>query len=384
MMIAPAWIGSVSFLIWVYLFAGRGRFWRVPNAVNDPKALLLSSPRVAVVVPARNEADVVGRAVRSLLEQDYSGPVQIFVVDDHSSDDTANVARRAASDKAEQLTISLAMPLPAGWTGKMWALSQGVQQATQFAPDYFLFTDADIVHASDSITSLVARAQRDNLDLASMMARLRCSSLAERALLPAFVFFFFMLYPPEWVSSPRHRTAAAAGGCILVRAEALARIGGIAAIRNELIDDCALGREIKRNGRVWLGLAQHTHSIRGYDGFGGIGHMISRTAFYQLRHSGWLMMATVLGMAITFLGPPVLLCFGGWAAVWGGAAWLMMSTAFWPTLRFYSRSPLWAPLLPVIAMFYTGATVHSAVRYWLGHGGEWKGRLQDAKTRLAG
>jgi hopene-associated glycosyltransferase HpnB len=383
-MISAAWIGSAPFLIWVYLFTGRGRFWQVPNAVNEPKALLMSSPRVAVVVPARNEADVVGQAVRSLLEQDYSGQVQILVVDDHSSDDTANVARRAASDKAEQLTISLATSLPAGWTGKMWAVSQGVQQATQFAPDYFLFTDADIVHASDSITSLVARAQRDNLDLVSMMARLRCSSLAERALIPAFVFFFFMLYPPEWVSSPTHRTAAAAGGCILVRAEALARIGGIAAIRNQLIDDCALGREMKRHGRLWLGLTQHTHSIRGYDGFGGVGRMISRTAFYQLRHSGWLLMATVLGMAITFLGPPVLVCFGGWAALLGGTAWLMMSLAFWPTLRFYSRSPLWAPLLPVIAMFYTGATVHSAVRYWLGHGGEWKGRLQDAKTDLAG
>jgi hopene-associated glycosyltransferase HpnB len=383
-MIAAAWIGSVSLLVWVYLFIARGRFWQVPKAVNEPKMLLMSSPRIAVVVPARNEADVVGQAVRSLLEQDYSGQAQIFLVDDHSSDETANVARRAASDKAEQLTISLAMSLPAGWTGKMWALSQGVQQATQFAPDYFLFTDADIVHASDSISSLVACAQRDNLDLVSVMARLRCSSLAERALIPAFVFFFFMLYPPEWVSSPTHRTAAAAGGCILIRAEALARIGGIAAIRNELIDDCALGREIKREGRVWLGSTQHTHSIRGYDGFGGVGHMISRTAFYQLRHSGWLLMATVLGMAITFLVPPVLVCFGGWAALWGGAAWLMMSAAFRPTLRFYSRSPLWAPLLPVIAMFYTGATIHSAVRYWLGHGGEWKGRLQDAKTHLAG
>jgi hopene-associated glycosyltransferase HpnB len=383
-MIVAAWIGSLSFLIWIYLLTARGRFWRAPNAVNEPKVLLMSSPRVAVVVPARNEADVVGQAVRSLLEQDYAGQVQIFVVDDQSSDETANVAGRAAADKAEQLTISLAMPLPTGWTGKMWALSQGVEQASQFAPDYFLFTDADIVHASDSLTSLVARAQRDNLDLVSMMARLRCSSLAERALIPAFVFFFFMLYPPEWVSSPTHRTAAAAGGCILVRAEALARIGGITAIRNELIDDCALGREIKRNGRVWLGLTQNTHSIRGYDGFGEVGSMISRTAFYELRHSGWLLMATVLGMAITYLGPPVLVCFGGWAALWGGAAWLLMSTAFWPTLRFYSRSRLWAPLLPVIAMFYTGATVHSAVRYWLGHGGEWKGRLQDTKTHLAG
>lgn len=312
-----AWIGSLSFLIWVYLLIGRGRFWQVSNAASELKLLLMSAPRVAVVVPARNEAGVVGQAIRSLFEQDYAGQVQIFVVDDHSSDETANVARRAAADKAEQLTISLAMPLPAGWTGKMWALSQGVQQATQFAPDYFLFTDADIVHASDSITSLVARAQRDKLDLVSMMARLRCSSLAERALMPAFVFFFLMLYPPEWVSSPTHRTAAAAGGCILVRAEALARIGGIAAIRNELIDDCALGREIKRNGSVWLGLTQNTYSIRGYDGFGGVGRMISRTAFYQLQHSGWLLIATVLGMAVTYLVPPVLVYFGGWAALWG-------------------------------------------------------------------
>jgi len=378
------WIGSLSFLIWVYLLTGRGRFWRVSNAASELNLLFMPAPRVAVVMPARNEADVVGLAIASLLEQDYAGQVQIFVVDDHSSDETANVARRAAADKAEQLTISSAMPLPAGWTGKMWALSQGVQEATQCTPDYFLFTDADIVHASDSVTSLVARAQKDKLDLVSMMVRLRCLSLAERALIPAFGFFFFMLYPPEWVSSPTHRTAAAAGGCILVRAEALARMGGIAAIRNELIDDCALGREIKRNGRVWLGLTQNTYSIRGYDGFSGIGRMISRNSFYQLRHSGWLLMATVLGMAITYLGPPVLVCFGGWAALWGGAAWLLMSVAFWPTLRFYSRSPLWAPLLPVIAMFYTGATVYSAVQYWLGRGGDWKGRLQDANASLAG
>jgi hopene-associated glycosyltransferase HpnB len=373
-----ACIGTLSSLIWVYLLIGRGRFWQVSSVSIEQKLLLMPAPRVAVVVPARNEADVVGLTVRSLLEQDYAGRVRIFVVDDHSSDETVNVVREATADKSEQLTISSAIPLPAGWTGKMWALSQGVQQAAQFAPDYFLFTDADVIHASDSIASLVARAQGGNFDLVSMMPRLRCSSLAERALIPAFVFFFLMLYPPEWVTNSMHKTAAADGGCVLVRAEALARIGGIAAIRNELIDDCALGREIKRKGSVWLGLAQNTHSIRGYDGFSGIGRMISRTAFYQLRHSSWLLMATVLGMAITYLVPPVLVCFGGWAALSGGTAWIMMSAAVWPTLRFYSRSPLWAPLLPAIALFYTGATVHSAVRYWLGHGGEWKGRLQDA------
>src|SRR5215472_2173290 len=379
-----ACIATLSFLLWLYLLLGRGRFWQVSTPPIEQKLLLMSAPRVAVVVPARNEADVVGLAVRSLLEQDYAGRVQIFVVDDHSSDETVNVVRQATASKSEQLTISSAMPLPVGWKGKMWALSQGVQQAARFAPDYFLFTDADIIHASDSIASLVDRAQGDKFDLVSMMPRLRCSSLAERALIPAFVFFFLMLYPPEWVSNPMHKTAAAAGGCVLVRAEALERMGGVAAIRNELIDDCALGRKIKRNGRVWLGLAQNTHSIRGYDGFGGIGRMISSTAFYQLRHSSWLLMATVLGMAITYLAPPVLVCFGGWVAVLGGTAWFMMIAAVWPTLRFYSRSPLWAPLLPAIAAFYAGATVHSAVRYWLGRGGEWKGRLQDAKSHLVG
>lgn len=379
-----ACIATLSSLVWVYLLLGRGRFWQVSGASLEPKPLLVSAPRVAVVVPARNEADVVGLAVRSLLEQEYAGRVHIFVVDDHSSDETVNVVRGATGSKSEQLTIASAMPLPADWKGKMWALSQGVQEAAQFAPEYFLFTDADIIHSSDSIASLVARAQKDNFDLLSLMPRLRCWSLAECALIPAFVFFFLMLYPPEWVASPMHKTAAAAGGCILVRAEALARIGGIAAIRNELIDDCALARKIKRKGRVWLGLARNTHSIRGYDGFGGIGRMISRTAFYQLRHSSGLLLATVLGMAITYVVPPVLICFGGWAAVVGGTAWLMMSVAVWPTLRSYSRSPLWAPLLPAIALFYTGATVHSAVRYWLGHGGEWKGRLQDAKSNSAG
>jgi hopene-associated glycosyltransferase HpnB len=379
-----AWVGALSFSIWVYLLAGRGRFWQVSRAVTDLKLPLTSPPRVAVVVPARNEADVVGRAVRSLLEQDYAGRLQIFVVDDHSSDETASVARHAAADEGQRLAVISAMPLPTGWTGKMWALSQGVQHTAEFAPDYFLFTDADIIHAPDSVTCLVARAQAGNLDLVSMMALLRCSSLAERALIPAFVFFFFMLYPPEWVRNPKRKTAGAAGGDILVRAEALARIGGITSIRNELIDDCALAREIKRNGSVWLGLTPNTCSIRGYASFSSVGRMISRTAFYQLRHSGWLLIATVLGLAITYLVPPVMVFFGGWAAVWGAAAWLLMSIAFWPTLRFYSRSLTSAPLLPLIALFYTGATIHSAIQYWLGQGGEWKGRVQDAKSHLAG
>ena len=377
-----AWIGALSTCTWAYLLAARGRFWRIASATTDPKLACPSPPHVAVVVPARNEGDVVGRSIQSLLEQDYVGRLHIFVVDDHSSDETASVVRKAAAHKDDRLTVISARPLPAGWTGKMWAVAQGVDQAAEFNPAYFLFTDADIVHAPDSITSLVARAQNSQLDLVSMMVLLRCSSLAERALIPAFVFFFFMLYPPDWVRNPKRRTAAAAGGDILVRTEALARIGGIAAIRNELIDDCALARKIKQNGRVWLGLTRNTCSIRGYGTFGSVGRMISRTAFNQLRHSVWLLILTILGLAITYLVPAIVTFFGRWATLWGGAAWLLMSTAFWPTLRFYSRSLFWAPLLPLVALFYMGATIHSAVRYWLGRGGEWKGRVQDIKTHL--
>jgi hopene-associated glycosyltransferase HpnB len=375
------WIGALSSSIWLYLMAARGSFWRVSSAATGLSVQSESAPRVAVIVPARNEADVVGQAILSLLGQDYAGPLRIFVVDDHSSDNTADMVSKIAMEYGEPAMISSA-PLPAGWTGKMWAVSQGVEQAMEFAPNYFLFTDADIVHAPSSITSLVRLAQAGDLDLVSMMVKLRCSSLAERALIPAFVFFFFMLYPPAWVNRPKQRTAAAAGGDVLVRAEALARMGGIAAIRNKLIDDCALAQEIKRGGPIWLGLTDNARSIRTYAGFGGIGRMISRNAFYQLRHSIGLLFATLLALTITFLAPPFVFFFGGWAMLWGGIAWLLMSLAFWPTLRFYSLSPLWAPLLPLIALFYMGATLHSAVQYWIGGGGKWKDREQDTWHRL--
>ena len=260
----------------------------------------------------------------------------------------------------------------------MWALSQGVQQASTFAPDYFLFTDADIVHAAQSVSSIVTLAQAGKHDLVSMMVTLRCESFAERALIPAFVFFFFMLYPPAWVNSNKHKTAAAAGGDILVRRAALERIGGVAAIRHELIDDCALAREIKRNGSIWLGLTKNARSIRAYQSFGVIGHMISRNAFYQLKHSVLLLMGTMIGIAVTYAAPPVLLFFGGWAMLFGAVAWLLMTVCFMPIVRFYSLSPLLAFALPLVAIFYAGATVHSAIQYWLGRGGEWKDRIQDA------
>ena len=370
-------IAALCCLIWLYLIGARGKFWRIAPAAA-PTLGFASAPRVAVIVPARNEADLIGQTIQSLLAQDYPGPLHIFVVDDQSSDETAAVVRDAAAEHGERLTIIASVPLPAGWTGKMWALAQGVQQASAFAPDYFLFTDADVVHAPQSVSSMVALAEAGNHDLVSMMVTLRCESFPERALIPAFVFFFFMLYPPAWVNSKKHKTAAAAGGDILVRPAALARIGGIAAIRHELIDDCALAREIKRTGSVWLGLTKNARSIRPYVSFGVIGRMISRNAFYQLNHSAWLLIGTIIGLAVTYAAPPVLLFFGGWAALFGASAWLLMTFSFMPIERFYSLSPLWALALPLVAMFYAGATVHSAIQYWLGRGGEWKDRVQDA------
>ena len=372
-----AGIGALSCLIWVVLIAGWGRFWRVSTPADGLRVRQESAPRVAVVIPARNEANVIGQVIHALLGQDYPGPLHIFVVDDHSTDDTAAEVARATNGRSDQLTILSAAPLPVGWTGKMWALAQGVERAANFSPEYFLFTDADIVHETSSVGSLVAMARARGLDMVSMMVKLECSSFAERALIPAFVFFFFMLYPPAWVNDRRKQTAGAAGGDILVRADALRKAGGIEVIRSELIDDCALAREIKRNGGIWLGLTRNAASIRSYDGFSGIGRMISRNAFYQLQHSMWLLLGTLLGLGITYLAPPVLVFFGGWASLLGGLAWLAMSLWFLPMVRFYGISPLWAATLPLVALFYAGATVHSALQYWMGRGGEWKGRTQD-------
>lgn len=259
-----------------------------------------SAPSVTAVVPARNEAEVVGRAMESLAAQAYAGEFHIVLVDDGSEDGTARVARAAAPD----VEVLAAGPLPAGWGGKMWAMAQGVATARG---EYLLLTDADIVHPPDSVAGLVARAREGGYDLVSYMARLHCETWAEQALIPAFVFFFFLLYPPKWIAMAGRKTAGAAGGCILIRREALERMGGIARIRGELIDDCSLAREVKRNGgRVWLGLGDCIHSIRKYKTFGEVGQMISRTAYTQLGYSPWLLLGALLGLVLTCLAPPVL------------------------------------------------------------------------------
>jgi hopene-associated glycosyltransferase HpnB len=368
-------VAAISLAIWIYLLVWRGGFWRVreePDAPDVP-ATEEHRPMVVAIIPARNEADGIGLAVRSLASQ-----VPVIAVDDSSDDDTAVIAREAGA------VVVTARPLEAGWSGKLWAINEGLRSAAATRPDYWLFTDADIVHSAGTVSGLVARAQAGGYALASYMVMLECRTLAEQALIPAFVFFFFMLYPPAWIRDSCRRTAGAAGGCILIRRDALARIGGIARIRGELIDDCSLAREVKRaGGKVWLGLSTGTRSIRSYGSFAEVGRMISRTAFTQLRHSWWLLAGTVVGLALTYLAPPLLTIFGPAGAVreMGALAWVAMSVAYFPTLRFYRRPWFWAPMLPAIALFYMGATVHSGIAWQRGRGGMWKGRAQARSVR---
>jgi hopene-associated glycosyltransferase HpnB len=368
-------IAAAAFAIWLYLLAGRGIFWRLKE--SQPPALARNNLSVAVVMPARDEAPVIGEAIASLLRQTYPGPLHIFVTDDHSSDGTAAIARGAAPE--DRLTVVNADALPAGWSGKLWAVSCGLRQALASRPEYLLLTDADIVHAQDALAGLVARAEANGLDLASLMVKLHCETFAERALIPAFLYFFLKLYPPAWIADIESRTAGAAGGCILLRTSALKRIGGIEKIRGELIDDCALAREVKRGGPIWMGITSSSHSIRRYETFSEIGAMIARTAFTQLRHSTPLLAGTIAGLLLTYAAPPVFAIAGPSAVahLLGAAAWAIMIVTYFPTLRLYRRSPLWALALPLAALFYAGATVQSAIQYWTGKGGLWKGRVQD-------
>ncbi len=369
-------LGILTLAIWAYLLLGRGGFWRVdPDASVPRRDASKPWPRVVAVVPARNEAAGVGEAVASLLAQDYPGEFSVVLVDDHSTDGTAEAARTAAGSEIGRLTIVSARPLPQGWTGKLWALSEGVRQIAA-PPDLYLFTDADIAHHRTNLSELVARLEGEGRDLVSLMVKLRCESLAERFLIPPFVFFFALLYPFAWSNDPRKRVAAAAGGCILIRRSAYERIGGYAAIKGELIDDCALARAVKSGGSIWLGLTRHTRSLRPYPRIADIWTMVARTAYTQLRYSPLLLAATALGMAVTYLAPPLLLLAGGSAAWFGLAAWVAMTLAYLPMVRFYGVSMGWAPLLPAAASVYLAATIDSGWRHWRGRGGEWKGRVQ--------
>ena len=375
-------IGAVAAAAWVYLLAFRGAFWRVNPKDRTPATAPARS--VVAVIPARDEAEVIGGAIASLLAQDYGGRLHIVVVDDQSSDGTATIARQAAAaaGAADRVTIVAAESVPRGWTGKLWAMRHGTTIATAMHPDYLLLTDADIVHAADNLRGLVARAETGRYDLVSLMVRLHCRGFWEQLLVPAFVFFFFKLYPPRWVSDPGRGMAAAAGGCMLIRRETLARIGGVDSIRHEIIDDCALARRVKTVGRVWLGIAEETRSVRSYGDWRPLWDMISRCAFAQLNYSTATLVALMAGMAVTYLVPPLLVLSGRPIAVaLGGAAWLAMAASFLPILKVYRCSPLLAALLPAIALFYMAATLGSAVQFWRGRGGAWKGRFQAVEAR---
>jgi hopene-associated glycosyltransferase HpnB len=369
--------------IWLYLIALRGGFWRAADRDDAPlpAAGTVQWPAVAAVIPARDEAASIGQTVTALLRQDYPGPFNIVVVDDQSRDGTAELARGAAIliGGSDRLTVASGQPLPPGWTGKLWAQHQGVEIAGDLAPRpvYLLLTDADISYAPDALAHLVARAEREGLVLNSLMAKLRCRSFAERMFVPAFIFFFQMLYPFAWARNPRRGTAAAAGGCMLVRREALAAAGGVAAIRGALIDDCTLAKLLKRQGPIAVSLTERVSSIRDYPKVGDIRAMVSRTAYAQLRYSPLILLGTVLGLALTYLAPVALTFFADGLPQFAGLfTWLLMALAFRPTLRFYGLSWLWAPLLPLIAAIYMAFTLDSAYQHARGRGGMWKGRAQ--------
>jgi hopene-associated glycosyltransferase HpnB len=382
------WVLGLSAVIWVYLLLFRGGFWRSDQRFESQTNYLkldVPVPRVAVLVPARNESDVIAVSLRSLLDQDYPGDLQIFLIDDQSDDGTGDIARALAAShpRGDRLKLLSGKPLAPGWSGKLWALQQGflATQSLENPADYLLLTDADIAHPADNLRRLVAKAEQDDRALVSVMVQLRCESNWERLLIPAFVFFFEKLYPFSWVNRPDRQIAAAAGGCSLVRRSALVNLDGFEAIRGALIDDCSLAAAIKANHRrIWLGLSTRTHSLRPYPDLDTIWTMVARTAYSQLFFSPLLLAGTIVGMSLVYLAGPIGFFYGlvvdsPWLATLGGAVWLGMAIAYWPTLRIY-RQPRWfGLLLPLIGLLYGLMTIDSARQYYLGRGGAWKGRV---------
>lgn len=372
-----ALVAGMTAIAWAYLLVGRGRFWMNPIRDDETGPVPARWPSVAVIVPARDEAEHISASIGSLVRQDYPGRLDIIVIDDDSSDGTGQCAQAAGQDASRSASVIASHGLPAGWTGKLWALKQGIAAAEQrFRPDYLLLTDADIVHAPDTVAWLTAKALSGGYGLTSLMAKLRCESLAERVHVPAFIYFFQMLFPFTWVKQPQAATAAAAGGCVLLKAGALRDAGGIDSIRNALIDDCALARRMKTVGPIWLGLTERVRSIRPYDDFASVRRMIARSAYAQLRFSPWWLVGTMLGLALTFIAPPLLALFAdGLPQLLGVTAWLAMALSMQPTLRLYRISPFWGLALPGIAFLYAVYTLDSAYQHARRRGGQWKGRV---------
>ncbi len=376
-------------LAWIYLLSFHGGFWRGRERLDGAAGELADWPAVVAIVPARNEADVIGQALASLLRQDYPGALTVILVDDHSEDGTAEAAAAAArsSERPERLRVRAARDLPPGWLGKPWALSEGLREADATAPDapYVWLTDADIDHDPRNLRRLVAKAEAEDLDQVSQMVILRSEGFWARLLIPAFVFFFQKLYPFAWINDHRRDVAGAAGGCVLLRRQALAAAGGFAVIKDALIDDCTLARAIANRarpggGRLFLALTDAAESLRPYEGLSGVWRMVARSAYTQLRYSPLLLLGTLIGMALLYvLAPAVALTFPWHGALLPAAlsllVWAMMAGAFLPTLRLYRQPPAFALLLPLAGSLYAAMTLDSALAHWRGRGGAWKGRV---------
>ena len=371
-MIVGALFGFLPLAIWLYLLLARRGFWLMRERDISPVVDPAYWPSVAAVVPARNEADVIQRSIGSLLAQDYPGEFRVVLVDDQSDDGTGDLARALKDPK---LTVITGGARPSGWTGKLWAMNQGALAAG--APEFLWFTDADIAHAPGTLRSLAARAEKGGKVLVSLMARLSCRTTAEHFLIPAFVFFFDMLFPFGAVNDPNSKIAAAAGGCMLARRKALERAGGIAAIRRNIIDDCALARLMKQQGPIWLGLTDRSVSLRPYEHISEIRRMVARSAYAQLDYSPPMLLLTLAGLFVVYIAPVLGALFAMYYVQLAAyLAWIIMALMFQPILRFYRLSPLWGISLPLIGAFYAVFTLDSAIQHWSGKGGMWKGRAQ--------